>query len=768
MLVDGFQAREEHYTSKQFNETALRTEFIDPFFDALGWDVSNERKVFLYLQDTIPETRLKTGKSVKYADYGMRIDGRAVFYVEAEAANRPLYAKKNVHQAKRYAWSSTRAALAVLTNFKELCVYDARKKPIFEAPEAGKLDQYCMEYTEYEAKWPQLWALFEKQNVANGSVEHLLAQHNPALERENVNEAFLKDLDRYRLELARSLYAANPQISETGLNQAVHHILNQIVFARILEDRDIEPTGRLREAVMMWQDRKRSETLLHKFLQSEFQRMEKRYQGVIFAPHFSDDLIVPDDVLAAIVQSLYPPISPYTFDIIPVEVLGRAYEQYLGKIIEINNGQVELLLKPEVRKAGGVFYTPEFVVDFILDRTLDEKIKDKKPYELDQVKTLDPACGAGAFTVSAAKRILARARAGYAANPQDIDRKDTEFPDAYQTDDGSYKLSVKRKAELIENTIFCTDIDPQAIEISRMWLYILMLQGEGSAVVTQERTYKVPNRQWPRYVETFKLPDLDQNVINGNALVGKDFSDDAYERNRVRAFDWDKGNLRIHDVVRKGGFDVIIGNPPYISLLDAKKYFPKQSDYLKDQFKSMSYGRPDLSFAFIEQGINLLKPQGLLGNITTNSFVWNESGRPLRQIISDNNYMHTLIDLGVTKIFHDAGPSTAIVILQKANNKEFVHARVDDPGNKLMRQLQTAIPDMEYQTLPTAHLHRADWAFPKAEDLKLFEAMDGQKLRIADIGDAFTGITTGADKIFLLEKTDSGSFFQKQLKNIIS
>lgn len=349
-----FKAKEDFYTSKKFNEADLRYKFIDPFFEALGWDVLNSSRSHLYLQDVIPEARIRIEKAVRRADYGMRIDGRTVFYVEAEAANRPLYAEKNVHQAKRYAWSSTRAELAILTNFQGFCVYDARYKPNLDNKEEGKLSNLCIEYTDYIEQWPKLWSLFAKHNVANGSIKELLKKVNPSLVRKAVDKAFLEDLDGYRLKLATDIYKYNKDITAPELNQATHHILNQIVFTRILEDRDIEPSGRLRDMVNIWHKYQNTglRPSVHTLLKKEFRRLGKRFNGVIFSSHFSDKLIIPDASLIDIIDNLYPPTSPYTFDVIPVEVLGHSYEQYLGKSIDITDGQVKLLLKPEIRKAG--------------------------------------------------------------------------------------------------------------------------------------------------------------------------------------------------------------------------------------------------------------------------------------------------------------------------------------------------------------------------------------------------------------------------------
>lgn len=750
-LVREFEADADRYTSPAFSEAETRVQFIDRFFEALGWDVTNREQAHLFDQDVIPETRLRIGPVMRYADYGFRLNAQAVFYVEAKAANQNIDKPKHIFQAKRYAWSSARAELAVLTDFETLRVFDARSLPSIGQPKAGELEQFHMNYTEYVENFSRLWRTFAKPLVAQDSIHKLLGDVDPRLERIEVDRAFLADLDRFRLDLGRDLYAANPRLTEERLNEATHHILNQIVFSRVLEDRDIESTGRLREAIDIWRARG-AKGRLFDYLKAEFGRLERRYNGVMFGAHFSDSLKVPDKTLAAIVDALYPPTSPYAFDIIPVEVLGRAYEGYLGKRLDLADGAVTLAPKPEVRKAGGVFYTPQWIVDYILDKTLGSRLADKSPDKLAKIQVLDPACGAGAFTVQMAGRILAAATDYYATHRDKITGRDSEFPDAYQLLDGSFKLSAPKKAELIENTVFCVDVDPQAVEITKMWLYILMLEGEGSPIVTQERSYKIPNRIWPARVYDFKLPDLTGNVVNGNTLIASDFSDDPDERMHVRAFDWQAGSAKIAQTVRAGGFDVIAGNLPYISLLDAKKFIPEQHAYIRNAYASMSKGRPDLSYAFMEKGLSLLNKGGSLGFITSNGFIWNESGASLRKLISGCGCLKELIDFGVTKVFEDAGPATAITPLQKGKRRSFRHARLLAAGDPaLTKTALPAMPDLAFQSFPLSKLRNEQWAFPLPEDKALFEAMERQPLRLGDVAETFQGIIAGSDTTFIAE-----------------
>lgn len=749
-LVADFEQNKDFYKSRAFSEADARAHFIDGFFEALGWDVANSAGYQLYQQDTVPEARLWKRGAVHYADYGFRIDGRTAFYVEAEAISRDIDNQEYIDQAVGYAWSSTYTDIAIVTDFEEFRVFDARRNPYAAQTGNYEIMSLHLSYKDFVARFPELWAKLSKEAVAEGSLTQLLADLDPVLIRESVNEAFLGDLDRFRLDLGRALHANNPKLDIDQLNEATHHILNQIVFGRVLEDRDIEPTGRLREAIEAWRSRGGKDSLWS-FVRAEFGRLERRYNGVIFAAHFSDKLKIPNDVLAEVIDSLYPPTSPYAFSIIPIDVLGRAYESYLGKRLELKDGILSLAPKPEVRRAGGVFYTPDWVVDYILDQTLGPKVKGKSANELLKLRVVDPACGAGAFSVQMASRILESALEHYAKNEDQIGGKGTEFPDAYTLFDGTLKLSVTKKAELIENTVFCVDVDPQAVEITRMWLYILMLEKEASPIVTRERQYKIPNRIWSTPVRDFKLPDLTGNIVNANSLVGVDFSEDSAERDRVLAFDWDNGNSRLATVVTSGGFDVVAGNPPYLRSSDARQFIPSQHEYMRSSYHSMGEGQADMSYAFIEKGLSLLNPGGKLGFITSNGFIWNNSGASLRKVLAESNSVKELVDFGVAKIFKDAGPATAIVILDRAPHRKFQYGRLflKDLGSNVLLSEMPAIPKV---SAPLNTLQDTHWALPSSEDREIFDAMHRHTLKISDVAETFTGTRTGDDKVFLVEK----------------
>ena len=172
-LIAKFDARYAEVMSKHFSEHRDREEFIDEFFAILGWDVDNVRATALYAEDTIPEMRMRIGTTMHYADYGFRVASRTVFIAEAKGASHNIDDSHYIYQAKRYAWSSMRGNLAVLTDFETFRVYDARVRPDFDHPKQGELARFHLTYHDYVANFDLLWKTLSHQAVVEGSVQHL-------------------------------------------------------------------------------------------------------------------------------------------------------------------------------------------------------------------------------------------------------------------------------------------------------------------------------------------------------------------------------------------------------------------------------------------------------------------------------------------------------------------------------------------------------------------------------------------------------------------
>ncbi len=613
-LVEQFERDKHFYLSKQYLEAQARQDFINPFFEALGWDIGNKAGLSPFEREVL----LEKGDTKGRPDYNFRIGGASKFYVEAKAPSEPLDKTAHILQAKSYAWNTKDVFIVVLTDFEEFKVFDASLKPDPRNPNLGLI--YDFKYTDYLEKLDELWML-SKEKVASGSLDRLLLKDAQSKRlRIPVDKSFLSDMTGWREELAKGLYKLNHDINVRMLNEVVQRILDRFVFIRIAEDRKIIEPKSLLELVELWK-REGKRRPLQYHLNILFRQINADLNGEIFKPHACETYEYDSSLLAKIIEWLYFPKCPYRFDVIDVELLGSIYERYLGNTIRLTAKRVKVEEKPEVRKAGGVYYTPKYIVDYIVDNTVGKLIEGKTPEQIAEIKILDPACGSGSFLLGAYQKLIDYHIKYYTAHPAEAGRS-TLFPDLIIEPDGSHRLSITKKAEILQNNIFGVDIDPQAVEVSMMSLYIKALEGE---------------RTLPQNKEL--LPSLANNVKCGNSLIGYDFFEqqtliEDEERERINPFDWDSRKAGFGDIMEKGGFDCVVGNPPYVFGRDWKAL--NISDdikaYLGAKYKSSPY-QLDMFSIFMEKASQLCRLRGYVGQIVPNVWLTNTYSSSTRAFI---------------------------------------------------------------------------------------------------------------------------------------
>ncbi|KAB2908581.1 MAG: N-6 DNA methylase, partial [Dechloromonas sp.] len=353
------------------------------------------------------------------------------------------------------------------------------------------------------------------------------------------------------------------------------------------------------------------------------------------------DLIVGDEWLANFLLDLTDDDTGYNFADIKVEILGDAYERFLGKILRPQGRGATIEEKPEVRKAGGVYYTPRYITDYIVEQTVGRLLEGKTPKQTEKLKTLDPACGSGSFLLRAYERVMEHHLRWFTANP-DKRRKEDCYVDAA----GNVRLTTALKRRILENNIHGVDIDAQAVEVTQLSLYLKMLEGE--------------NRESLRaQTELFKqealLPPLDGNIKCFNSLIASDFSLDPAELVRVNAGDWD---VQFAEIMKSGGFDAVIGNPPYGATFDesCKKYITERYKSYRYKFDSYIY--------FIEKGIDLARRGGRVSYITPELWLKLESSEPLRHFVFGSGTLETVRIYG-EGVFDQVVISTVVFALQK-------------------------------------------------------------------------------------------------------
>ena len=666
-LVERFEEHREAYRLSKYNETQLRREFLDPFFEALGWDVFNKGGYAQTYKDVIHEDSLEIEGENKAPDYAFRIGGVRKFFVEAKKP--AVNIEMNIHpafQLKRYAWSA-KLPLSVLTDFEEFAVYDCRTKPNkTDRAYVGRVK--LISYKDYIEKWDEIVAVFSHEAVLKGSFDEYAEGLRGKKGTTEVDDAFLAEIERWRDVLAKNIALRNPSLNVRELNYAVQITIDRIIFLRICEDRGVERDEQLKEIA--------ASKDVYAALCQLFKKADARYNSGLF--HFKEEkeqsgaadnltlgLNLDDRVLQDILKNLYYPESPYVFREIPSDILGQVYERFLGKVIRLTAGhQAKVEEKPEVRKAGGVFYTPTFIVE----NTVGKLLEGKTPKEVVRLKFLDPACGSGTFPLGAFQYLLDW-HLKYYMEHEFVKWTTGKNPAIYQVKDG-YRLTTSKKKEILLNNIYGVDIDPQAVEVTKLSLLLKVLEGESNETI---------GSQLALFQERV-LPDLGRNIKCGNSLIGYDYFEgrmlvEQEERERVNAFDW---KAEFPQVFAQGGFDAVFGNPPYIRIQVLQETSSINVEYYKKTYQAASKGNYDIYVVFVEKALSLLNEKGRLGFILPHKFFNAQYGEPLRGVIANGKHIAKVVHFGDQQVFENATTYTCLMFLDKAGNAEFEFEKVQN------------------------------------------------------------------------------------------
>jgi type I restriction-modification system DNA methylase subunit len=662
-LVEDFEKNEREYMSKNFQETEARNRFIDPFFTALGWEL-NQTGIAGKFLDVHREFSQRDNSVTKKPDYAFRVkEGakyREKFFVEAKAPHVDLKGKNPVFQAKRYAFSSHgKTPIVVLTDFQTFRVFNGLEKPVFENPDHGLI--HDLEYHAYPDKWDVIWDDFSKEAVTEGSIEQLIGK--VGRNAKSLDDEFLADISAWRETLARNVALRNKDLSADHINEAVQRILDRLIFIRNLEDREIESENALLSIINEKEN-------IYPHLLPLFRRLDGEYNGLLFKEHFSETITVDDPIIKGIVKQLYPPNSPYAFDMIEPEILGRIYERFLGSKIRLTeNHQAKVEEKPEVRHAGGVYYTPQYIVDYIVENTVGVKIKDKTPEEIEAVKICDPACGSGSFLLGAFQHLIEYHREWYAKADPAAQKKYRD--DFFTNAENEIQLTLKKKTEILKNNIFGVDIDREATEVAIMSLYLKILD-EG-----------YDKGQAELFLRGHILPDMTGNIKCGNSLIETDFYNQGNldltdnDLNKVNCFDWD-GKDGFADIFKNGGFDVVIGNPPWV---DIKGLPPNEVSYYFNHYHSAE-NRINLYALFYEKALSMLKTNGIQGFIIPSSILFQSSYSKLRENILCNFSIRNITKLP-DNVFQNVTAESCIIIIENINASDEIRILVFDASVKL-------------------------------------------------------------------------------------
>jgi len=785
-LIERFEFHRQAYIQGNYNETQLRREFVDKFFSALGWDVDNNKGFSEKYKEVMHEEPVRIRGTTLFFDYTFRIGGARKFLVETKKPSvRIKDANEAALQIRRYAWNQ-KLSLSILTNFEEFAIYDCRIKPENgDAASKARIEYFT--YKEYPEKWDWLVSILSPESIQLGSFDKYAETAKGKRGTASVDDDILAEIEQWRDALAKNIALRNPSLTVEELNSIVQRTIDRILFLRICEDRGIEVY----------------ETL-HKLLEGEgvygrlcqlFRNADDKYNSGLF--HFQQEpdwdespdtlsltVAMDDKVLKGIIKRLYFPDSQYEFSLIPPAILGHVYEQFLGKVIRLTDGhQAKVEYKPEVKKAGGVFYTPQYIVEYIVKHTVGELVKDKTPREVSKIRILDPACGSGSFLIGAYQFLLDWHRDWYIANlvpvfkeknsvtdpavlallPEQAPRKKKssatiDLP-IYNPGSGKevrlservrsdWKLTTVEKKRILLNNLFGVDIDQQAVEVTKLSLLLKVLEEENQETVSKQLTITAERA----------LPSLDHNIKCGNSLIGWDILTPdmpADEVKRINPFDWSK---EFEPVMAAGGFDAVIGNPPYVrqeGLGEQKKYL--EMHYVVYQ------GTADLYAYFFEKGISLLRPKGLFSFIVANKWMRANYGRPLRKYLLTKQ-IEEIIDFGDLPVFKTAIAYPCIIrVSQEEPVREFgvtdVHA-LDFPS------LEEYVKEHWHPISPNS-LTDEGWTLGDQGTENILKKLQsaGRSLEEYVQGAIYYGLKTGLNEAFVIDEETKNRLIKEDLKS---
>ena len=758
-LVARFKQNEKSYTSVSYDESNTRTDFIDKFFEALNWDVRNDNGFAERFREVVREDKVVINGQTKAPDYSFRLGGQKIFFVEAKKPS--VNIKDDIapaYQVRRYAYTA-KLPLSILTDFEEFAVYDTQIKPN-SVDKASTARIQFMRYTEYEENFEYLWNTFSKDAVQTGSFDRYCESSKNKRGTSEIDNELLSTIEKWRLDLAKNIALRNPSLNLRNLNIAVQKIIDRIIFLRIAEDKDMEDLETLKKAC-------NSENA-YESLKRVFSIANDKYNSGLFATEsWIENLVIDSKVLKDITNELYYPNCPYAWVALPVEVLGNIYEKFLGSEINfknVKNGHtVTVEEKPEIKKAGGVFYTPTYIVKYIVEQTIGKKLANCTPETAASVTVCDPACGSGSFLVGAFKFLLNWYLDQYAKTKTE-EAKNLKAGKIINTKNG-IALSIQEKKRILTTHIFGVDIDAQAVEVTKLSLFLQMLEGEGK----QENSLF-------RESDMHVLPYLGDNIKCGNSLIGSDFyatqdlslfEEDAMYK--VNAFDWDKEFPQIfgknchtdsENLRFSSGFECVIGNPPYVNI----NTMPEYHEYFSNKYSEIHTGYNDLMYYFLYRGINLLTETGIYGVITSNYFLGNEYAKKLRLFL--NTKVTSIVNFKNAQIFANASVHTTLLFA----NKNAPRNEIEIYTFKENKAPQEVIINESYDFSTLTRNELTDtWLIADKNSTVIIDKITTNCVFLGDISIIEQGSKSGKNRIFTVtRKFSEANLFENEIvrKNV--
>ncbi len=775
LQTSGFDEQEPEEATKQL--------LIEPLLHALGFSArTNYTREFKIIGDSV-DYLLKSDRPLIFVEAKSLLDkSQNLFEAHQEQVLRYI---RNYRVSPEQTEMDRPVTWIVLTNFAQFHLVRVNES----APTSSfKLDEL----------WPQrekLWELLALENLEAGRIEQLYDQQHKA----TLDQRFLTDLKRWRLMLANGFAFRNQSRPLDEIVKASQQLLNRFILSRMLETNRLIEWNKLARAYQNYEVfyGDYTEKTFAEFLrESLFSEIKKKFNTELFEqPLLCDTLPLDNQMLAILVG--HEPLSPeiaaqcgfesgqgellafrhlynYDFSLMSSDVMGAVYERFLAHHLRQDGGRIVLEDTDELRKKEGIYYTPRYIVDYIVAHTLGEKIKPvlaeakallgyknfkgalAKIRELGHIKVLDPAMGSGSFLLGAFDTLIA-AYAAYNAECQLYKGERNgggmlfDAPDAIAEE-------VKDTAHLVlTENLHGVDLDAQAVEVAKLNFWIRYMNVERDAMrerIRFEKGRSAALNLLPRLVKNFKRGNslIDDKAVAGDAAFdwAKEFPEIVGQASRLSP---SKNTTETGATpVLRGGFDVVIGNPPYERIQVMQANAPESAEFLKANYRSAAAGNFDIYVCFIERGLQLLNENGLFGYICPHKFFEADYGVGIRTLLAEGKHIQGIVSFGHQFVFAQAATYTCLLFLNKLPAEQCRFVKVDD-----LEAWRAGEPAAE-GNFPASHFTTGAWNFALGAGAAILQTLSKMPVKLADVTDRiFQGIKTSADDIYIVEELERQS-----------
>ena len=512
-------------------------------------------------------------------------------------------------------------------------------------------------------------------------------------EQIEIKDKFFSNLKKWRLSIRNAIRKNLTKYNDSKIDLITQKILDRLIFVGYCSDNKVISQNKL-HAIL------HSKIDLYKELQKIFLQMDDKFDSDLFSKSEEDEynkILISDNILRPIIEDL----SNIDFSKLSIHIMGEVYENYLEEILKQNNK----ILKNK-KKLQGIYYTTEYVIKYIIKNTLTPILsKCKTAAELDNIKVLDSSCGSGSFLILAFD----------------------EFIEQYKKIENQPLFEFERRKLILQNNLYGVDIDEKAVEITKLNLLVKCLENGASLDLSGKKI----------------LPNIKLNIRSGNSLVSSNLSTDSFdlfsnqhidvinkllELHRLFKYSNDDNKHSIYndieieefklnsilnkdleykynlsdikpfnyhiafpEVFKGGGFDCVIGNPPWGANIDSIL------DYINEYYPNSTVGFKDTYKCFFDKSIQLLKPKGKLGYITPNSFYFNPLFIDLRKLLN-SYYIDSMINLG-ERVFENVEAPSAITIITKSNMQNKKINTMDLSFSKSNKEKENLINNGKYSII---------------------------------------------------------------------